>query len=384
MFDLGDIQKNFREQTNNFSFPTQPQSPVEDVLLALDKYNVALAELRQASQLPYSRYPLNYRAENPSSILLPHLNFCRSSAQILSLRAIAELRNGNADKAMEDVLLSLRVEEATRSEPFLISQLVRVTQFRMILQVIYEGLSQHRWSESQLAALSVELDKRDYLSDYQLAMRSELASTIGSIEFLRKHRNVALFGVENNPKLLTFLLTVLIPDGFCYQNEITLSRYYERWAFPAIDPQKKLVFPSYGNLDDFQKATKGFSPYNVLARLAFPAVQKSIYRSAKIENSKNLARVAIALERYRLAHGEHPETLSALTPQFIDNIPNDIMNGQPLLYRREDNGLFTLYSVGWNQTDDGGNFVPQKYYPYEEEKSDWVWKYPVIVSMRKM
>ena len=67
-----------------------------------------------------------------------------------------------------------------------------------------------------------------------------------------------------------------------------------------------------------------------------------------------MARVAIALERYRLAHGEYPESLDALAPQLLKQLPHDIINGQPLHYRRTADGQFVLYSVGWNETDDGG------------------------------
>ena len=39
---------------------------------------------------------------------------------------------------------------------------------------------------------------------------------------------------------------------------------------------------------------------------------------------------------------------------FIDKLPHDIINGDPLKYHRTDDGQFVLYSVGWNETDDGG------------------------------
>ena len=89
-----------------------------------------------------------------------------------------------------------------------------------------------------------------------------------------------------------------------------------------------------------------------------------------------MARVACALERYRLAHGEYPETLDALAPQFIEKLPHDIINGQPLHYRRTDDGQFVLYSVGWNETDDGGKVVLTKGGSVDREKGDWVWQYP--------
>ncbi len=70
--------------------------------------------------------------------------------------------------------------------------------------------------------------------------------------------------------------------------------------------------------------------------------------------------IACALERYHLAHGEYPETLDALMPQFMEKMPHDIIGGQPLHYRRTDDGKFLLYSVGWNETDDGGQVFSPK------------------------
>ena len=62
----------------------------------------------------------------------------------------------------------------------------------------------------------------------------------------------------------------------------------------------------------------------------------------------------MALERCRLARGAFPESLDALAPQFIAKVPHDVIGGQPLKYRREADGSFVLYSVGWNEKDDGG------------------------------
>ena len=42
----------------------------------------------------------------------------------------------------------------------------------------------------------------------------------------------------------------------------------------------------------------------------------------------------------------------------IEKLPHDIINGQPLHYRRTDDGQFVLYSVGWDEKDDGGVPVP--------------------------
>ena len=91
-----------------------------------------------------------------------------------------------------------------------------------------------------------------------------------------------------------------------------------------------------------------------------PNFTKAWQTTAHNQTLVNEAQIACALERYRLAHGEYPETLDALVPQFIEKLPHDIIGGQPLHYRRTADGKFLLYSVGWNETDDGGQASPRE------------------------
>ncbi|HTV42564.1 MAG TPA: hypothetical protein VMF08_18510 [Candidatus Sulfotelmatobacter sp.] len=60
---------------------------------------------------------------------------------------------------------------------------------------------------------------------------------------------------------------------------------------------------------------------------------------------------------------------------FIESNPQDIIDSQPLHYRRTEDGKFLLYSVGWNEIDDGGQEVPsnQDGWVTDFSKGDWVW-----------
>jgi hypothetical protein len=120
--------------------------------------------------------------------------------------------------------------------------------------------------------------------------------------------------------------------------------------------------------------------------MLFPNLSPAVKKFAYAQTSVNLARVAIALERYHLAHGGYPESLDALAPQFIDKLPHDIIGGQPsqspgpasqpLHYRRTADDQFVLYSVGWNETDDGGTVGLKKDGRVDVNTGDWVWRYP--------
>ncbi len=109
--------------------------------------------------------------------------------------------------------------------------------------------------------------------------------------------------------------------------------------------------------------------------MLLPALGKVSLKAAKAQTAADQAALACALERFRLTNGQFPEKLDALAPRFIDNIPNDVISGQPLKYRRLDEGKFLLYSVGWNETDNGGTVVltREKSRTVDFTQGDWVW-----------
>jgi hypothetical protein len=380
ILDLKTFQASYRNPTNasfanEFPVTPQPQTPAKDVLFALSKFDAAVEELRQASQRPYANVPLNYEdGFNSASTLLPILAELKRCTQVLQLRAIAELADGQSAKALEDVKLMLYLNNSLRSSPFLISHLVRFAIVAIDLQPIWEGLAKHQWSNEQLVALEAELAKVDFLADYGFIMRGERAFAIASFENQRRTREMISYTDAGDvTNKLTFM-----PSAYFYQNELAFAQLHQQWILPLVDINSRIISPTALQRanDAVQAEKKHYSPYKVQALMLFPAISATVRKIAAIQSSIDLARVACALERYWLAHGEYPETLDALAPQFIAQVPHDIINGQPLHYRREANGQFILYSVGWNEKDDGGQVVLRKGGALDRDNGDWVWRYP--------
>ena len=370
------------EETNQLNHPTdqfpiapQPQTPAKDVLFALSKYDSAIEELRQASQRPYANVPLKYEdGFNAASSLLPVLAELKRCTQLLQLRAIAELADGQNEKALADVKLLLYLNNSLRNSPFLIFHLVRIAIVAIALQPIWEGLAEHRWSDEQLAVLEAELAKLDFLADYGKVMRGERAFAIAEFENQRRTGEMISY---TDAGAITNKFTFM-PSAFFYQNKLAFARMHEQWILPLVDTNARTVSLEAMRRADsvVQAEMKHYSLYKVQALMVFPAIGKAIKKFAAIQSGIDLARVACALERHRLAHGEYPETLDALMPQFIETLPHDIISGQPLHYRCAASGQFALYSVGLNETDDGGEVVLKKDGAVDREKGDWVWQYP--------
>jgi hypothetical protein len=386
MSDLKAWQQYYRElavKTNEFPVALQPQSPAADVLLALSKYDLAIEEVRQAGRLPASRFPLTYDSETYVDVFLPHLRALKKCSQVLQLRALAELQTAQSDQALADVKLALRLAESMRAEPFLISHLVRIAIVKLALQPVWEGLVERKWSDAQLAELNRELAKLDFVPDYTLAMRGEMAGDSTLADFLRRNpEQISAIGSgedEPFPVGSPIFLGYLIPSGWFYQNQLHCARIMVQYYLPAADLNRGTISPApiAGAEARIDADSSNRSPYNVLQKIMLPALGAAARKFASGQSFVDLARVACALERYRPARGEHPASLDALAPQFIAKLPLDIIGRQPLKYRRTDDGQFVLYSVGWNEKDDGGEVALNKSgQSVNIAEGDWVWRYP--------
>jgi hypothetical protein len=365
--------------------PAKPEEPVHAVLFALSKMDGGLATIRQASSRPQSRYPIHYD-ELPSAMLV-HLGFLGNVSKALQLRAVAELQSESNQQAFADVNLAFYCAESIKSDPFIISQILRCHMIEADLQPVWEGLGAHRWSEGQLKEFERFFSKTDLLSQYDHWIKAELAFTCGWIESLADDPST-FSEMENWPRQIGALEVAtdlrILPRGWYYENELSAARYFRESFRPDIVPQTQRVYPG---LSQTNSALFDMLPNTAAYSFAFKQVGRVVSPQgfAHTQTELNLALVACALERYRMAHGYFPNTLDALTPGILEKLPHDIINGEPLKYRLTDPGRFILYSVGWNEKDDGGTYPGPKapsnqgfrnLFNYHPETGDWVWQYP--------
>jgi hypothetical protein len=234
------------------------------------------------------------------------------------------------------------------------------------------------------------------LTDYQTCLRGDLVFMVREFDYLRRHpdqyNNLYVDWYSGAPLVTPssdFTMAVLmaghlVPSGWLYQNEQRYDRAMEEFYWPAADVPAHTFAPAPLRACDafLTNECRQLSPYNVMECLflQWPIAFNVGSTFAHGQSSVDLARVAVALERYRLAQGHFPEALAALTPQYLAQVPHDVIGGQPLHYRLTDDGQFVLYSVGWNETDDGGVVVRTagRAEAQDFSQGDWVWRYPPV------
>ena len=335
--------------------------------------------LRKALERPCARMDSDY--QRPFERPIPNFVRMRTVAQMLSQRTQCYLLLGQPEAAWHELALVrdlCRMLEAkpTSDCPMLVEAMIDVAIGGLYVSVVRDGLRLQVWREPELAAIQRQLVDLSFLPRVYRSLSAERAASCRTFEatppaelkklFAFGHENDSLWDRLQSP---TFLLITFAPHGWIYQN-MCAGAPLEETLLEAFDLPNNQVLPAKmekvpgGPAFPFKRTT----PFNFLAAMALPNFVKATQTTARNQTLANEAFVACGLERYRLARGEYPETLEALVPQFAEKLPHDIVGGKALKYHRGANGGFLLYSVGWNEKDDGG--VPGR----TNVEGDWVWE----------
>jgi hypothetical protein len=314
------------------------------------------------------------------TVLAPNFLTMRIVAQTLAQRTRSFLLLGEPDKALQELTLMhdfCRIlEGAPSGKPItLVAAMINVAVTGLYADTIAEGLRMHAWREPQLAALEQQLGEIHLQTFIAETFVDEPMFSLRTMETSSRAELVKLLLGGGASKKMAVTLKCA-PQGWVSQNMAAHARLGYKF-FDGFDAANQTVAPR--KIDDagreLQHNINHASPYNFLTSAFMPNWVKAVQRFACNQTDANEAAVACALERYKLANGNYPETLDSLAPRFMETVPHDIIGGEPLKYHRTDDGKFLLYSVGWNETDDGGQDSPKTgNNPADYSKGDWVWK----------
>ncbi len=344
-----------------------------DYLKWSDQFNGDFDLMRQALKRPYARMDGDY--SYPPTMPIPNFINVRTVSQTLAQRAQCYLLLGQPNKALQELTLlnDLRhlLENAPTGKPMpLVSAMINVAVTGLYVDAIADGLRLRAWQEPQLIALQKQLEQINLAPFLKESFRDEQVSAWRiwqplMVQFkTQRIPNATLWQKIKN------LRPPNIMRGFFYFNAINAVRM-EQGVVDSIDVTQNIVLPQKLAKVQREEDTLGrhFALYKLLAAIAVPNGTKAVQTFAFNQAKADEAQIVCALELYHLAHGKYPETLNELMPQLIDKLPHDIIGGQPLKYHRTADGQFMLYSIGWNEMDDGGQL---SLFPYD--KGDWCWQ----------
>ncbi|HTL57213.1 MAG TPA: hypothetical protein VL361_16135 [Candidatus Limnocylindrales bacterium] len=335
------------------------------------------------------RFPLD--ARQGSALLLVHLAALRNFSEALAARTIVELREQRNDAAWTNLLALTCLATGWEPEPSDISHLVRFNLARTAWKAAWQALQARTWTEEQFLALQREWEAPDFFKGLPETMAFTRAATVDTCIRERAMPAPGIPLKETLDKALHSPGSLAADAKYLwertqyrtvgtYEDEHDLLVFFRdrelelRKAITASTWSAMRMLPGVTNTAPFQ--SKHISSMQAMLNTrqltrSFQSDGKGLFgRAAETEARRRLIIVAIALERYCLAHGSYPKGLQSLVPDLLSSVPVDFMDGKPLRYRLSNSKTFVVYSVGLDCFDDGGKLSIAKNTQREFPKSD--------------
>jgi hypothetical protein len=366
--------------TNAFDISLAPnQVTAADYIAWNNQFQTNFDLIREGLRRPSARIPGDF--SNPYSQPIVNFVSIRIIAQTLGQRAQCYLLLGEPEKALHELTLLHEMNRFLEARPVtLVAAMIEVAISRLYADMIADGFRLGAWREPQLTDLQAQLAEVNLLPQLRSAFLDERAGVCRVLDSQSAAKFQQSFVSPTGQSFWqrlqdpTMLLATLAPRGWNQQNMVVVARLDQDYL-DSFDAERQIFSPR--KLDaiarDVQKTFNRVTPMNFLAAISVPNFSRACQNVAWTQTMVNEATVACALERYRAAHGDLPETLETLVPDYIKKLPTDVIGGQMLHYHRKSPADCLLYSVGWNETDDGGVAVRNANWPAEMEKGDWVW-----------
>ena len=343
----------------------------------LDKARAASRKPALAVELDYAK---SIRGQSLHSLEVYHLSTWLAAA------AIDSLRQGNLDTALENIVAMARLAQVQKNEGVVGVQESRVRTAAYGLQVTWQALQADGWTDQQLARLQECWEGAECLPDIVPSMEED------RVESIRNHHEATLKHLRDSLEWASYYDDEL-KRGFDYCSSILrLTTHWYLWRAAWRDQDELCILRRWSRTLDAarlvaeQKSWRAWSPapetpwssldhwrYMVSGQLY--TGEYAMMRAVKYETLREMTIATIALKRFQLRNGTYPASLSVLVPEFVAELPHDWMDGKPLRYRLNGDGTFTLYSVGENGVDDGGNpdTCPVSWYLDIWGEGDEVW-----------
>lgn len=295
--------------------------------------------LHEGAAIPEGRWPVDFLQGFNAE--LSHLAQIREGARLLMLEAMYKAEHGDNEGATDAVLAAIGVAHSLEKEPILMSQLVRLACLGISRDTLEQTLNRTALTDAQLTRI-------------QQALR-EAEDTDGFVRGFVGERCMAADLMRHGG-----------PAGAPAPMPGVPMRLYDVVGLNAIDTRvlldtyKGIIDAARTPLDDRLAGMHAadalydqIPSYCMISRMIMPAIARAIEADIRTAAQFRAARTALAVERYRLAHGELPESLDDLVPEFLDQVPKDPFGDGPVKYKLLESG-FMVYSIGIDEEDDGG------------------------------
>jgi len=309
--------------------------------------NEALELLHAGAAIEHCRYPIDLSAGFETN--WNYLTEMRKAVFLLKLEAIVHAENGDGKLAIRSAISIFGIARSLAKEPATISQLVRSAYQSLATSTIEYCINRVELSDEQLVELIESLQNTERISDISCAFVGERCMGLSFFKSPESVNPDIIEGIPIRPILELYkALGLADADAVIYLD--LMDGYMKSTRLPLHERQKAV--------DAVSAKIQSTSMIHVLLHEIIPASRVTTIELRTIAHLRT-ANAALAVQRYRLAAGQLPDTLTDLVPAYLDSVPTDPFDGNEMRYKKLEAG-FVVYSIGEDLSDDGGKEKPPR------------------------
>jgi len=347
--------------------PSRVYTP-QEFLSWNDQFQPQFELIREALKRPHARMEGDYG--RPWSIPVPNFKTFRAVAQVLAQRGQCHLLLQQPEAALNDLTLIHEMYRLLPAKPNgLTSGMLISALAGTYVALVADGLRMRGWNETQLLIIERQLAEVHLLPLLAESLRCERVIDCGVLQaFCATTHGARPENADVPAEFKSIGGLTWLPRSVFDQNLVRIALLHQK-CIDSLDLRNNQasVIRVKAWKDDVEQMANRIRPYSFFAAIIIPDYTGAIQTVSRNQTLADHARIACCLERFRIANGRYPEKLESLIPRFIEKLPSDIISGNAISYHCRSETRFLLYSVGWNNTDEGGAKSSSS------KTGDWVW-----------
>jgi hypothetical protein len=334
-----------------------PKLPAQRTLDCLEGDDDVVALLRQASNAPRFRFPIDLRRLSVAPY--PHLGNLIRGAHLLEVDAANHAVRADTQSAVASVQSLFALSHSLAKEPLVRSHLAQLDCQQIAVNSLQNLLNGPSLTDNQLEALADALEKAEDQHGLARAFIGQRCIGIYGFDMMEKVMDLTPLPIARSyPLGQRFLINLGVffsSPAYLYDlcgllrwDELNYLRMMDRCIQTAQMDFPERIDATHALRQDLKRETE----LHALSRAWLRGMNgpRLILKDAAAAARLREAQLAIAVERYRLVYNQLPRTLGQLQSSGMGMLPTDPFNGRPLRYTQLSSG-YQVYSVCRTDSD---------------------------------
>jgi hypothetical protein len=314
--------------------------PMRSRIGALLRSNrVALQYFKQGSKFEECRYAIDLSAGIHT--IYRHVASLKLSSVLMELAALFHADARNSQQAADDLEVGLALADSLRTEPDMAAQVIRTLGVTRSIIALEQCLNRTYLPSESLTNLAKTLQRMEGSESrgewFNRAFAAERANGLAALADTDQLVGALDVPGSTSSKASREQLARRLEQKSTLEPEIQFFRQAVRNILAA----RQADFPERVRSDIVARDELAHAKAKKLAVLEaiLPPFTGRATQEGECVAELRLGATAVALERYRRAHGnDYPDALSALVPEYLPAAPVDPFQGHILAYQKRGQG----------------------------------------------